>query len=176
MSETRRDAFARAFIKQARSDWAVYRLLAATPGIAACHQLHYLQMACEKLAKAYRLRDEGVDVDETVSKHTGFEKFIAAFLLCPTMNAEYRGKDAQRKELLKSARSFARAIERLAPAIDRTATPENAEYPWEWEAGKSVVAPCEYEYPTLSLLEAARGRTFLNLLERAFRDFEKITL
>jgi hypothetical protein len=44
----RRRAFADAFIAQARSDWLVYRVLTERPDVALCHQLHYLQMACEK--------------------------------------------------------------------------------------------------------------------------------
>jgi hypothetical protein len=35
---------------QSRSDWQVYDRLAADPSIPPCHQLHYLQMACEKIA------------------------------------------------------------------------------------------------------------------------------
>ncbi len=54
-----RDAWASAFAAQSRSDWQVYTLLAAEPSIPACHQLHYLQMACEKIAKAYRCLDRG---------------------------------------------------------------------------------------------------------------------
>ena len=175
MSESRRLALAGAFIRQARSDWFVYRHLAGQ-GIPPCHPLHYLQMACEKLAKAYRLRDTGVIVDEAVRKHAGFEKFIAAFLNCPTMVAEYEGKDAQRAQLLKSSRHLAREIEKLAPAIDRAASPENAEYPWEREGDTRIVVPCEYDYPSLSLLTHSQGRNFLNLLERAFRDFDKVSI
>jgi hypothetical protein len=39
-----------AFLDQAQSDYAVYQFL---NGQAACHRLHYLQMATEKLGKAY---------------------------------------------------------------------------------------------------------------------------
>jgi hypothetical protein len=57
MSEPRR-RWADAFLRQARSDLAVYHLLSGRSerDIPRCHALHYLQMACEKIAKAYRIR------------------------------------------------------------------------------------------------------------------------
>jgi hypothetical protein len=63
VSGERRLAFADAFYRQAWSDWQAYKLLAEADGLPRCHALHYLQMACEKLAKAYRLRDTAGDVD-----------------------------------------------------------------------------------------------------------------
>jgi hypothetical protein len=94
MDDERRNAFSMAFIAQARSDFRVYRHLAERPEFAVCHALHYLQMATEKLAKAYRLRDTKSPVDELVSKHTGFAKFIGPFFTA-TLKDEYRGRDAQ---------------------------------------------------------------------------------
>ena len=171
-NDERRDAFANAFYRQAASDWQAYKTLAATPDLARCHSLHYLQMACEKLAKAYRLRDTASDVDEIVSKHTGFAKFINSFLRSPALVAEYKGRDAQHQSVCADAAKFAREIEKLAPAIDRTTSPENAEYPWQ--RGDHVLVPCEYDYPALSLLSAAGGRSFLKLIDRAFRDYTQI--
>ncbi len=80
----RRRAFADAFAAQGRSDWRVYQYLAPlqAPSFPACHALHYLQMATEKIAKAYRIRDTVADVDELVRHHTGFEEFVNAFFAC----------------------------------------------------------------------------------------------
>jgi hypothetical protein len=75
----RRRAFARKFILQARSDWDMYELLAGLADVPVCHKLHFLQMACEKLAKSHRLRDTDSPVDELLSRHTGFAKFIPSF-------------------------------------------------------------------------------------------------
>jgi len=41
-----------AFLAQAKSDWQIYEHLEKT-SFSKCHALHYLQMATEKLAKAY---------------------------------------------------------------------------------------------------------------------------
>ena len=48
-----RTDWALAYARQGHSDFAIYQLLALR-GVAVCHPLHYLQMACEKIAKAYR--------------------------------------------------------------------------------------------------------------------------
>jgi hypothetical protein len=42
-----------AFLKQAHSDYSVYKKLNELR-LPLCHKLHYLQMATEKLAKAYQ--------------------------------------------------------------------------------------------------------------------------
>lgn len=167
--DERRLAFARQFVVQARSDWGVYKLLAACRDVAACHKLHFLQMACEKVAKAYRLRDTKSPVDELVSRHTGFAKFVPSFCKV-ALGERYRGKDAQLARVIKDSRALAREIEKLAPAIDRQATPENAEYPWE--RGDEVIAPCEHKFPSLDLLEKAGGWTFLKLIEQGLDAFD----
>jgi hypothetical protein len=169
----RRRAYASAFISQARSDWHVHRILAKRDDVAVCHRLHYLQMVCEKLAKAYRLRDTNARLDDLVSKHSGFAKFIGPYFAV-VLKDDYRGKDEQLRGLLRRARAIAREVEKLAPAIDRLATPENAEYPWE--RGEQVMVPCDYGFPSLELLRQPGGRTFLNLIERAIDDFESVTL
>jgi hypothetical protein len=171
--DERRRAFAEAFIAQARSDWSVHHLLAERKDVVACHELHYLQMVCEKLAKAYRLRDTRSPVDGLVSKHTGFAKFVGPFFAA-VLKDDYRDKDAQLRGLITRARALAREIEKLAPAIDRAAAPENSEYPWERD--ERVIAPCRYPFPSLELLRQPGGRAFLNLIERALDGFERVSL
>jgi hypothetical protein len=127
-------------------------------------------MACEKIAKAYRCRDTAADLDELLKRHVGFGKFMGSFLASPSIQEAYRGRDAQRRQLTRIARHLAREIEKLAPSVDREESPENAEYPWA--SGEEVVVPCEYGYPSLSLLTGPGGRTLLSLVARAIRDFE----
>ena len=168
-----REVWASAFALQSRSDWQVFDRLAADSRISACHELHYLQMACEKIAKAYRCRDTAANLEELLTQHVGFTKFMGSFLASPSIKDAYRGRDAQRREVAKLARVLAREIEKLAPAVDRVTSPENAEYPWE--SGENVIAPCLYDYPRLSLLTSAGGRTFLKLVARAIEEFEPET-
>ena len=166
-----RNAWANGFVRQARSDWGVYRLLAAS-SVPPCHALHYLQMACEKVAKAYRCRDTPANVDELQQHHVGFTRFMRAFLLSPAIARDYEGQAARLREIAKAANQLAKEIERLAPAVDREARPDNAEYPWP--QGDHVIVPCDYSFPGLSLLAVSRGRAFLRLISRALDDFEKV--
>ena len=85
-------------------------------------------MACEKLSKAYRLRNPSADVDATVTRHVGFTKFVNEFLRSPAIMADYNGRTAQHKQICKAASTIAREIEELAPAIDRAHSP--APSPW----------------------------------------------
>jgi len=165
-----REAWAAGFAAQSRSDWQVYGRLAADDQIPACHELHYLQMACEKIAKAYRCRDTTANLEDLLKRHVGFAKFMGSFLASPSIKEAYRGRDAQLRQVAKLARALAREIEKLAPAVDRADSPENAEYPWE--AGEEVITPCQYSYPRLSLLVSPGGRTLLKLLARAIQEFQ----
>lgn len=131
-------------------------------------------MACEKIAKAYRCRDTSAPLEDLLSRHVGFAKFMSSFLGSPLLKKSYGGRNAQHLVLTKIARSLAREIEKLAPSVDRSASPENAEYPWQ--SGDEVVAPCDYRYPTLSLLKTPGGRAVLNLVARAIHEFETISL
>lgn len=167
-----RDIWGAAFAKQARSDWHIYQHLAAEVDSPDCHTLHYLQMACEKIAKAYRIRDLDSDINELMKHHGGFVRFVRAFLLSPTLKSEYEHRSAQLRALMRSMSNLAREIERLAPAADGADRPDNAEYPWP--AGATVVAPCEYDFPNLSLLTAPRGRALLKLVRRAMDEFENV--
>ncbi len=169
--EERRRAFADAFIRQARSDRNVHRLLLASKDVEACHALHYLQMTCEKLAKAYRLRDTKAPVDDLVRSHAGFAKFVGAYM---TVTLKRQLPSNQLAALIRAARKLAREIEKLAPAIDRDVSPVNAEYPWEVD--DQVMTPCSYSFPSLELLRQSGGRAFLKLIDAALADFERVTV
>jgi len=148
-----RDAWASAFQRQARSDLQIYELLAASPNIPRCHALHYLQMTCEKIAKAYRLRDTEGDVDALTASHGGLVKFMKMWMLSPWVGRVYAGRDAMFGMVRTRVLALSREVERLAPAIDRDTTPANSEYPWA--DGENVIVPCEYAFPSLSLRHCA---------------------
>jgi hypothetical protein len=143
--------------------------------VERCHVLHYLQMATEKLAKAYRVRDTSAPLEGDgglLRRHVGLVKFIRALLLSPKMQEAYAWRSSQLASFSKTAAALEGEIEKLAPAVDQATTPENTEYPWL--ADDSVVVPCEYTYPQLSLFEQPGGRGFIKLLRRAVEDFESI--
>jgi hypothetical protein len=165
-----REEWAAAYHRQASSDWMLFMELLARADVPACHALHFLQMATEKLAKAYRFRDTATDEGSLLTKHVGFQKFLNSFLLSPQMRDEFAGHHAQLAAIRKGLAPIAQAVERLAPAVARQGSPDNAEYPWE--VGESVVAPVDHTFDEVRLLRGGHGRTFLNVVTRAFAEFQ----
>ncbi len=156
-----------AYAEQSRSDFAVYQV--QLQGAEECHRLHYLQMACEKIAKAYRLRDPVSFNPDDLYSHTVFSKFIIIFLKSTPVKVRYRAQGAKRRQMERYARLMALEIEKLAPAVDRDQTPENAEYPWL--VGETVFVPCRHRYPISRLLGEQGGRDILKLIEIAVEDY-----
>ncbi len=168
---------AQAYALQSQSDFRVYRALLQSADLLEteeCHRLHYLQMACEKIAKAYRLRDTRSFSEEDLYSHVVFSGFIQTLLKAPQIKERFRAKDAKRRQLERYARSLAREIEKLAPAVDRGRTPANVEYPWVIE--QTVFVPCQFSFVNLSMLKDTEGREFLKLVEIAITDYETIRL
>ena len=166
-----RQAWADGYWQQSRSDFDIFNKLSDVP---ECHRLHYLQMACEKIAKAYRLRDTSASLDGVLNSHVAFSKFVEPFLGSAEIKKRYQGRISQLRTITRLAKKLAREIEKLAPAVDRDRSPANAEYPWE-EEGR-VVVPCSYQYSSLTLLKQPAGRNFVKLIEIAIEEFEEITL
>lgn len=167
-----RKDWAIAYASQARSDWELYETLQER-GEPRCHQLHYLQMASEKIAKAYRFRDTSTSEDSLLTQHVGFIKFLNAFLKSDRVKQMYK-ETRQLREVSKRCRQLASEIEKLAPAVDAGKRPANPEYPWQ--QGGEVITPRDHEFPNLALLDAPAGRTFLKLLKIGIFEFESIAV
>lgn len=165
-----RREWADAFIKQARSDFRVYLLCQADERLEMCHRLHYLQMTCEKLSKAYRVRDTNAEMNTLTHGHVGFTKFLRAFLKSPLMSRRYVG--SAQKAALKAANQLGPLIESLAPAVDAERTPQNTEYPWV--ANDKVLAPCEYDFPNLNLLTVPAGRQLLKWIDLGLSAYDDV--
>ena len=163
-----------AYATQARSDFAVYRGALTQSGVEECHRLHYLQMACEKTAKAYRLRDTDESIEEARRSHVAFSKFIEGYVRSNAVKRRYSGRTDLLRKIDRISRLFASDIERLAPAVDPTQRPQNAEYPRE--ADGKIVTPCKYDFSDLLRLYKPDGIQFLRFIETAFSDFEEIRL
>lgn len=131
-------------------------------------------MACEKIAKAYRLRDTPSYTEEDLYSHVAFSRFILNLLKAPLITDRYRSQDAKRRHMERYARGLAVSIEKLAPAVDRERTPANAEYPWV--ADGVVFVPTRRRFAVSGQLEEPAGRDFLNLVETAIEDYDEITL
>ena len=159
-------------ITQARSDWELFERLQGMPNVAACHHLHYLQMACEKLAKAYHFRDTDTLPSSLLTQHIGLAKFINSFLLSPRIREQFTGKLDQLRAIQRECNRLAREVEQLAPAVDRGNSPQNAEYPW-WD-GDRIITTCEFSYSNLALLRESGGRAFLKWIRLALESFDDL--
>ncbi len=161
---------AEAYARQSQSDFKIYQEV--LQDVEECHRLHFLQMACEKIAKAYRLRDTPNFPEENLYSHVFFSRFILSLLTSPQIKDRYRSRDAKLKQMVRDGQRLARQIEKLAPAVDREQTPANVEYPWV--EGNSVFTPCSYKYGNLSLLTQQNAHEFLRLVTTAIEDFSSI--
>ena len=151
------------YLTQARSD---FHALRALKGADPCHQIHYLQMATEKLAKAYFWR-----VGKPLKKrHDFFVKFLRA--------ARKRG-DIGRILGIKPTANWEAYVDSVLPvtlAVEQMAPSEagdgpNAEYPWPHEAPEQ--APATFAFPVWDEIAAPHGQKFLGLLGRLLDNFEK---
>ncbi len=167
-----RDDWACAYARQGASDFQVYNEL-ARGHIPVCHRLHYLQMACEKLAKARLFLDKSVPEAALRTSHIALVKFVDAYYSSPQLRQAYREKNAQLTGVRKKVRNIAREIEKLAPAVDQVRSPSNAEYPWE--SGARLIVPCDYDYPNLSSLLEPKARgvgvELLKIIQDTIRRF-----
>ncbi|MGB2606477.1 MAG: hypothetical protein WBC78_22935 [Candidatus Sulfotelmatobacter sp.] len=135
--------WARAYAKQALSDLDAREKLERA-GAHKCHRLHFLQMAAEKLCKAYLTTSNG---HENIRKtHAYIERNLP--LIARNF---YRGANNSRIPAweISEIRRIARQVELLAPACDDGGTrQDNSEYPWE-EAQGNVRVPSEYNFPNI---------------------------
>ena len=155
-----------AYARQAKADLVAYEVLRAAPHLPRCQSLHFLQMACEKLCKAY-LCSQKVEPRFLQTSHG----FIAGKL--PEIFKDRRRLKLrplhQYSTLLKQVYSLAREIELLAPTVDSQRRPDNCEYPWVDGAG-NVLVPAEYPFANLSLLSESAGQDLLKIIPFAIDE------
>ena len=164
-----RTAWADAYYRQARSDWRLFEELRVRKDVERAHALHYLQMATEKLAKAYRFRDTRTKEEDLLSSHVGFERFLRLFLGSADVVRRYAGRNAQLLRVRRECCHVARAVETLTPSVDPEASPVNAEYPWA--DGERVVAPVDHTFSQVDFSKLPGGRLFLTVVSAAFEEY-----
>ena len=155
--------------EQAKSDHAAFVFL-RRGGVHECHVLHYLQMASEKISKAYLWRS-GTPPPRS---HVGLMRFLRALL-------GRRGAESNRiARLFEFGRSrdmsvwvtqvgpLAYALQNLAPAEANDGP--NPEYPWPHEIPRHCPAAHSFELWT-QLRDHTQGRNLLRFIERAIGRF-----
>jgi hypothetical protein len=159
--------YQRLFLVQARSDFAVFDFFRRKGEFPACHSLHYLQMATEKLGKAHAWRR-----GPRTNTHRAFVAFLRSLATNPAAQAQlsFGGRDANWEQLIRKSTLLAERIEGLAPDISRDLP--NPEYPWPRLAPS--VAPAEHAFPIWGeLRDTVAGRKFLDFITQLFRVAEQ---
>ncbi len=153
--------WADAFRTQAKSDFEVFKLLKHSKDTPRCHQLHYLQMAMEKLAKSFKCPPSGEPPRAT---HKVLESFLQQCQSNVLMRNAFRFDPSAFRAYLKMLEPIARKIENLAPAINKESA--NCEYPW-MEHG-SANCPATHPFSELTESEILRIQQFAFELFRQY--------
>jgi len=152
-------SWATAYAAQAKSDLEARDAL-LQHNLPECHQLHYLQMACEKICKAF-LVSRGAAVEDLRRSHAHIAKQLPS--IARHILSRQAGRVPHDTWEVDAIRTLARKIELLAPAVDAGgAAPANCEYPWEAPGGR-VIVPSEHRFGIEMIYERS-GVTLLKIL------------
>lgn len=158
------------YARQAKSDFMVRDcLLSVSPPLPRCHELHYLQMAMEKLCKAHLLETKGATSDDVKKSHA----HIASPLRVIVRQMLARSKGGGNSHwVIDAVGPLATKIERLSPAVGGDSYPSNCEYPWCLPNG-SVIAPVDYDFDLVLLPEKTVERILRLALARLAEILEE---
>ena len=152
-----------AFIMQARHEYAVYRQL-SQQGASFCDQLHYLQMATEKLARGYLANPS--DRQPPAFTHAGIVRMLQ-HLKSDHAVRHRLGYSSGRafRNYLDSLLGTALRVQSLVPAVAGSTQP-NPEYPWLDKATNVIQVPSRFDFTTFSEFKNARSSRFLKLIDQ----------
>jgi hypothetical protein len=137
-----------AFLAQARSDNNTRKLLNRSK-VEYCHQLHYLQMTAEKMAKGFLT--EPTARNPPPFTHTAMVRFLRTLKGRPDVRAQlgFTNHAAAFSAFIDSLLPLAEQIQRLAPNFAGESRP-NPEYPWRPASSDAVIPPAEFDFPDLT--------------------------
>jgi hypothetical protein len=151
-----------AFARQAKADLDAREALLQHPELPQCQQLHFLQMACEKVCKAHLCGTPGVDPATLQASHAYTESVLPT-IVRQQFAVQSRHRPRDRSWLIAAIRKLARKIELLAPSVRAGGShPANCEYPWVGADG-AVRVPAEHNF-NLDLLHEPGGRHLIKAL------------
>lgn len=164
--------WAEAYLEQARSDWQLWQLIRDNkqPG---CHQLHYLQMSCEKLGKAFLIAGKLISFEQAQSSHLAFKRFLQVASRNPALQRLLEMSSSQFRAHIKTLLPLAEDLERLTPALAQDGP--NVEYPWE-SPDRIVQIPVNYSFPILRVLSEPAGSNLLKIVDLVQREFYRLFL
>jgi hypothetical protein len=152
----------RLFLVQAKSAYAVYRLLNADKSLHHCHALHYLQMATELLGKASAWKNGPIG-----RSHKALVSFLTG--LSSNTRAQkqlgYEGQNGNWTNTIRKIKPIAESLQKMAPALADDGP--NPEYPWPPDAPTKT--PVEYTFPIWEeLIEKPYGRKLISFVHGLF--------
>jgi hypothetical protein len=159
------DDLADCFAEQANVDFRAWELYETHPQALAaqCHKLLFLQMACEKLCKAHKLR-AGDNPDSLIGTHKVITKHLPRILREEMVRRGQKSAAIERQ--MHAIRHLAQEVELLSPSVDDDKhRPDNCEYPWL--ANGKVISPLRWSFAPLQLCTQPGGRSFLKLVRCA---------
>ena len=152
----------RLFLVQAKSAYAVYKLLNSDESLPHCHALHYFQMATELLGKASAWKSGPIG-----KSHKALVSFLRS--LASNTKAQkqlgYQGRNENWTNTIRKIIPIAEHLQRMAPALANNGP--NPEYPWPSDAPTD--SPVEYAFPIWKdLTEKSYGRRLVALIHKLF--------
>jgi hypothetical protein len=156
--------------RQAQSDHTLFVHLRRA-GVHECHVLHYLQMATEKLSKAYLWRSGHAPP----KVHAGFVRFLRALLdrraeLDRIATVLGFGRREDLDNWVRNVQALAYSLQNIAPA--EAGNGPNPEYPWPHEA--PAHCPIGHTFDLWNrLTNTGQGRKLIEVIERAMIRFNE---
>jgi hypothetical protein len=156
--------------RQAQSDFDIFARLRRA-GVHECHLLHYLQMATEKLSKAYLWRSG----KPPPKSHIGFLRFLKAIL--DRRPAEFEriakllgfARTADMERWVANIQTLAYDLQNIAPAESQNGV--NPEYPWPHE--EPINYPAGHRFTLWQqIANSGQGRKLLVFVSQAIARFE----
>ena len=162
--------WARAFLEQARSDWQMWQLIHSQK-LPGCHELHYLQMTCEKLGKAFLIAGRSISPQQAKASHVAFKRFLQVAARNPALQRLMEMTSSQFRAHVKKMLPIAEAIERLAPALAQDGP--NVEYPWE-SPNRQIHIPVSYAFLVLRDLSEPSGLGLIKIVDLVQKEFYRL--
>jgi len=139
--------------------------------LPGCHALHYLQMTCEKLGKAFLIAGKSISPDQAKGSHIAFKRFLQVASRHPELRSLLAMTSSQFKAHIKQLLPLAENIERLAPALAQDGP--NAEYPWE-SPERKIHVPVSYDFAVLQELHRPPGVNLLKIVDLVQSQFYRL--
>ena len=160
-----------AYARQAKADFMTYQALESLRSeavlgwsIPICHKLQFLQMACEKLAKAH-LCTRGTAPASLQASHAYISKVLPVVIRQEMVAVNFRGKSAKNLGSF-AATSCARNLV-ASPSVRRGGQrPDNCEYPCEDIDGRDTSLSLG-SFCSAQLIAQPAGRSMLKLIQSA---------